>query len=382
MLFLQTQTYKGHGGVQTYMRRLAEVLSSICEDAREPLVSVSLNDSVVSGEVHLNRVRYEEFIGSRQNKLSFVHSAVRVLRRRKHGIAVLGHINLATTGYWLRKCGLLDGYVIVLHGIEAWTRKTRGVRVACRHAAAIVATTRYTACEFQMQNGFAHRHMYVVPISLPDHALPPCLPQPSPAESFTVLTVGRLDSSERYKGVDTLIVTVGAMAREGFPIRLQIVGDGNDRERLREYSLSAAPANAIEFLGNVPDEQLPDVYCGADLFAMPSRGEGFGLVFLEAMRHGKPCIGGRHGGTPEVIRNGVDGFLVEYGERHELDRRLRQLVLDRPMLERLGRNAYEHAASRFTFPTMRERWRTILSQLDGRWQPDVVAESTEEPEYS
>lgn len=355
------------------MRRLAEVLSVICEETREPLVSISLNDSAYAGEVHPNAVHYSEFIGSRQNKVSFVRSAVQSLRTKKHRIAVLGHVNLAPTAYWLWRGGLLDGYVMVLHGIEAWARKTRAVRVACRHAAAIVATTRYTACEFQVQNGFAHRHMYVVPISLPNRYLAVKPPVHCRATSLTVLTVGRIDSSERYKGVDTLVAAVGSLAREGLPIRLQIVGDGNDRARLQSYAHSVAPAGSIEFLGNVPNERLPDVYAGCDLFAMPSKKEGFGLVFLEAMRHAKPCIGGRHGGTPEVIRDGVDGFLVEYGNQPELDSRLRQFLLDRPMLERMGRNAYDRAATRFAFPAMLENWRRIMARLDDRFPPDTAA---------
>ncbi len=377
MLFLQTQTYKGHGGVQTYMRRLAEVLSIICEEMREPLVSISLNDSNFAGDVHPNPVRYSEFVGSRQNKLSFVCSAVRALRARKHRIAVLGHVNLAPTAYWLWRGGLLDGYVMVLHGIEAWARRSRAVRVACRHAAAIVATTRYTACEFQVQNGFAHRYMYVIPISLPDHYLSLAPPLHRRSDSLTVLTVGRIDSSERYKGVDTLVAAVGALAREGLPIRLQIVGNGNDKERLRAYAHSVAPAGSIEFLGNVSNERLPEVYAASTLFAMPSKKEGFGLVFLEAMRYGKPCIGGRHGGTPEVIRDSVDGFLVDYGNVPELEGRLHQFLDDRPMLERMGRNAYDRAATRFAFPAMLENWRRIMAKLDERFPPDTDGAAVE-----
>jgi len=359
--------------MQTYMRRLAEVLSSICENDREPLVSISLNDSSFEDELHPNPVHYAEFLGANQSKMRFVAGTLQMLRKHPQPIAVLGHINLARTAYWLKRAGLLKDYVIVLHGMEAWEPKGPAVRAACRHAAAIVATTRYTACEFQVQNRFAHRRMFVVPISLPDHALPALPSRWSCPSEFTVLTVGRLDACERYKGVDTLIASVSILARNGMPVRLQVAGDGSDRERLRECARSAAPG-AVTFLGNVPDERLSDLYRDCGVFAMPSRNEGFGLVFLEAMRHGKPCIGGRHGGTPEVIRDGVDGFLVPHGDPHELAQRLRQLLSDPALLKQLGRNAYAHAAAGYLFPMMRDGWRQVLLQCDQRVRLSALEE--------
>jgi glycosyltransferase involved in cell wall biosynthesis len=95
--------------------------------------------------------------------------------------------------------------------------------------------------------------------------------------------------------------------------RLRIVGRGDDLPRLQSISYKLGLANVVEFLGYVSDRQLAVELSVCRLFALPSRKEGFGLVFLEAMAHGRPCLGARAGGIPEVIDNKT-GVLVEYAD--------------------------------------------------------------------
>ncbi len=367
MIFLQTQAYETHGGMQTYMRRIAEIMSEICEETEMPFDSVSVTDSVLNLALHTNECHYNDFLAARGNRARFVSMAVDLCRKAKragvkHKVAVLGHVSLAPVGDWLRRLGLIDHYVVVLHGIEAWVPKSRINRAACRRASGIVATTRYTAKEFQIQNQFAHRAMHVVPLALPEHHL---LPRKVTAAGgrLSVLTVGRLDSSERYKGFEHLIHAVGRLVRDGAEIELKIVGVGDDRQRLEAQARDAAPDGRVRFLGGVPEEMMERVYQEADVFAMPSKNEGFGLVFLEAMRYGKPCIGGNHGGTPEVVRHGVDGYLVEFGDEDSLTRHLGEMAGDRSLVKELGRNAYEHASAEYVYPVMREGWWKILREF-------------------
>jgi glycosyltransferase involved in cell wall biosynthesis len=81
---------------------------------------------------------------------------------------------------------------------------------------------------------------------------------------------------------------------------------------------------------------------------MPSKKEGFGIVFLEAMRSGKPCIGGNHGGTPDVIEHGKSGFLVEYGNVEELADQIRVLVDDPTLRQTMGGRGQELVAGKFS----------------------------------
>ncbi len=362
MLFIQTQAYRTPGGMQTYMRRIAEIMTSVCEDVREPIISLSVTDSSMDARLHENAVHYDDFVAASGNKTKFLAEVFRKAACRRHRVAVIGHLHLAPVGHLLKRLRLIQRYVLVLHGVEAWARMPKYIRTACRNADAIVATTRYTASEFQIQNRFVHRRMCVVPLALPDHSLHPLRTHRRNGR-LEILSIGRLDSSERYKGFEHIIGAVSKLANEGLAIRLRIAGTGDDLERLRELARTTGPAEAIEVLGEVREEQLTHLYRSCDIFAMPSKSEGFGLVFLEAMRFGKPCVGGRHGGTPEVIRDGVDGFLVKYGDEDALVRILGDLSRNSLLLEQLGRNAYLHASSEYIFPVMRDRWKKILLQL-------------------
>ena len=111
-----------------------------------------------------------------------------------------------------------------------------------------------------------------------------------------ILTVARLDARERYKGVDQLIEAMPAVLQTVPAARLRIVGTGSDLPRLKELAARLGVADSVEFAGFVDDEHLRAAYRDCALFALTSSGEGFGIVFLEAMAHGKPCLGARAGG--------------------------------------------------------------------------------------
>ena len=112
----------------------------------------------------------------------------------------------------------------------------------------------------------------------------------------------------------------------------------------------------------VPDEKLCLLYQECDVFAMPSSKEGFGIVFLEAMRHGKPCIGGNHGGTPEVIDHGVDGYLVNYGDVAQLTRYVVELSQNADLRRDMGLKGYQKVKAGYLFPHMRDNWFSLLNQ--------------------
>jgi glycosyltransferase involved in cell wall biosynthesis len=96
-------------------------------------------------------------------------------------------------------------------------------------------------------------------------------------------------------------------------------------------------------------QQLNDAYERCDVFALPSRGEGFGLVFLEAMSHAKPVIGGAHGGTPDIIEDGISGYLVSYGDVPAVTDRLRRLLTNEHLRRRMGTAARDRVLQDFTF---------------------------------
>jgi glycosyltransferase involved in cell wall biosynthesis len=194
-------------------------------------------------------------------------------------------------------------------------------------------------------------------------------PNPS-VERSGVLFVGRITP---HKGVDRLIAALPPGAR------LDVVGSTGHDQRPPECDypdllrrLSAG--RDVRFLGPVSDRELPDLYRRAGVLALPSVeltcygrrvrvSELLGLVVLEAMASGTPVIASRLGGVPEIVEDGVTGFLVEPGNAEELRERLEELLGDRSLVARMGRRARELVVERFTWRACAERCLAAYEEL-------------------
>jgi glycosyltransferase involved in cell wall biosynthesis len=135
-----------------------------------------------------------------------------------------------------------------------------------------------------------------------------------------LLTVGRLASSERYKGVER-VLNVLPQVRQRRPGTTYIVaGDGDDRPRLQRLAREMGIADGVRFAGLVPDADLPRLYGDADVFVMPSTKEGFGIVFLEALACGTPVIAGNRDGSVDAVLDGRLGRAVDPYDPEALER--------------------------------------------------------------
>jgi glycosyltransferase involved in cell wall biosynthesis len=110
-----------------------------------------------------------------------------------------------------------------------------------------------------------------------------------------------LDAADRAKGIDYLIAAMGAIVQEIPAARLRVVGSGDDLARLQALSHEHRVSHAVKFLGQLNDEDLKRELDACRLFALPSQQEGFGLVYLEAMARGKPCLAMRESGAREIV---------------------------------------------------------------------------------
>lgn len=147
----------------------------------------------------------------------------------------------------------------------------------------------------------------------------------------------------RRKGLPVLIHAVGDVQKRFPEISLHVVGrvSKEKEDEMRDLSRSLGVGAHVHFLGWRDHEEARRLFSKADIFAMPSLLEGFGLVFLEAMNAGIPVIGGDTGGTPELIRNGVNGFLVRPGDWQDLSKKIQLLAEDKGQREKLIGNGYE-----------------------------------------
>jgi glycosyltransferase involved in cell wall biosynthesis len=128
-------------------------------------------------------------------------------------------------------------------------------------------------------------------------------------DEVVLLTVGRMDSSERYKGHDQVLDALPGLLESNPGLRYLVAGEGDDRNRLTRLAKELGVSDRVTFAGY--REDLADCYAACDLYVMPSTHEGFGIVFLEALASGRPVVAGGIDGSIEALCWGELGFLCD-----------------------------------------------------------------------
>jgi glycosyltransferase involved in cell wall biosynthesis len=178
-----------------------------------------------------------------------------------------------------------------------------------------------------------------------------------------ILTVGRWAASERYKGVDDLIHAV-AQLRQAMPgLHLVAVGEGDDLRRLQALAAELDLNDAVHFFWGLSRKELAACYARSDIFALPSTGEGFGLVFLEAMAFAKPVVAAKAGGATDAVENEINGLLVPPHDPGQLAQALARLFLDDTLRAELGRRGLDKIHSQYSFRAFRSALDVIVKDL-------------------
>lgn len=160
-----------------------------------------------------------------------------------------------------------------------------------------------------------------------------------------ILSVGNLIP---IKGHEVLIRAVASLA-SGFPaVTLDIIGRGPEQSRLQQLGQTLGIGNRVRFLGVQSRQQVAAAMRRCTVFALPSRYEGLGCVYLEAMSVGKAVIGCRGQGIAEIVQQGSNGFLVGPDNEKELTLALAMLLRDEPLRRNLGAAARDTILERFT----------------------------------
>ncbi len=245
-------------------------------------------------------------------------------------------------------------YLVSLLGIEVWRPLTRDRFRALHHATVRLAISAYTARRAREVNPGLGA-IDVLPLALEERAPEGTVDEAVLARAGEgyVLIVGRMAASERYKGHDQLLEALPALPA----LRLVVAGDGDDRPRLERRAAALGLSERIVFTGFVSEATLAALYRRSAVFAMPSRGEGFGLVYLEAMREGKPCIAARDGAAREIVVDGETGLLVDPENVSEIASALGRLAGEPGLAARLG----EAGRQRFGCVYSPERYRAGLA---------------------
>jgi glycosyltransferase involved in cell wall biosynthesis len=184
-------------------------------------------------------------------------------------------------------------------------------------------------------------------------------PGGEPASGQTVLSVGNLIP---IKGHEVLIRAIASLSAEFPALMLEIVGDGPELPRLRELADQLKVGGRVRFAGRQSRTQVAAAMRRCMIFALPSRYEGLGCVYLEAMSTGKPVIGCRGQGIAEIIQHGSNGFLVGTANEKERALAIAMLLRDEPRRRNLGVAARDTILDRLTLAQQAERFARIYRE--------------------
>jgi phosphatidylinositol alpha-1,6-mannosyltransferase len=315
LLLLPSLTGLG-GGIELYLRQFLEALIVARPNAR--LVAVLAREPSLKRPELLSpalRARLK-VVGASSDRRTlrigeFVARAALEAARCKPVLVVCGHVNYAVVSHGLARTA--DAHLVMLtYGVEAWNVAQPLTARAMKAADRIIAISAFTASQLMRSLDVTAGQISIVQNAVDVERFSPGTPSPIVVAKLAslprprLLTVCRLDASEAYKGVD--LVTRALAAHPEIARSYLVVGEGTDRPRLER--LAHGLGVPVTFYGRAPDDELADLYRACDLFVMPSRKEGFGYVFIEAMACGLPVVAGGVDGSVDALAGGALGLLV------------------------------------------------------------------------
>jgi phosphatidylinositol alpha-1,6-mannosyltransferase len=352
ILALITDGFGGQGGISQYNRDLLTALSDA--DAVDEIVVVPRLGQAEQ-EVLPVRVRQQAPVF---NKIGYSLCAMGVAAKKgPFHLVFCGHISHSPLAVVIAR-SLNIPLWLQLHGIDAWTCPHPLTRWAVEQSDLVTVVSRYTKRRFLGWANIQPERVRVLPNTVADRYSPgpksaQLLEQYGLRGKRILLTVSRISLDDWYKGHHRVLAIMPDLLREYPDLVYVVAGDGNGREKLQQLALEHGVADSVKFIGKVSEAQLPDMYRTADVFVMPSSKEGFGIVFLEAMRSGIPAIGGNSDGSMDPLRDCAGGYAVSCENKDELLDAIRS-ALENP---RDG----THYANIFSFTAFSEHCTSLLS---------------------
>jgi len=356
------------GGVQRAGRHVAAVTAKFASDHGMTVRFLSLNDPQ---GLHPVRVGQLEFFisGYAGSKSQFIRAALRAAGRNPDLVIAL-HPHLAPIVSAMKIRSRKFKSIVFTHGVEVWETLGWSRGAALCGADLVLGPSRDTVKQLidlqQIPCARVRRLAWGLDPEFESRVA--SVTSQTPPEGFPqntriILSVGRWNSAEKYKGADTLISALPRVLKAAPDASLILVGDGDDRPRLDQLARDLSVSKNVQFLSGLTPEELFARYAHCEIFALPSRGEGFGLVLLEAMAHGKPVVGGAHGGIPDIVQDGVTGLLVQHGDVDGLAHALESLLNDAPRARGMGARGKHRVAQKFSFAQFEEQLMANLNRV-------------------
>jgi glycosyltransferase involved in cell wall biosynthesis len=321
-LVLLTDAFGGHGGIAKYNRDLLRAMCSF--PAMRTLVALPRLAPFSPGSLPQGLTFRFDSAGGKARYLSKL--AETLGGRIRFDLVLCAHVNLLPLAY-IAACRYAAPLHLLTYGIEVWQPSPSKIaNLLATRIDEVLSISETTAERFRSWALLSGVPVRILPnaIERSDFGVGPkdekLLERYGIRGKKVLATLGRLASAERMKGFDEIISLMPRMLKHDPNLVYLVMGDGNDRHRLEEKAQALGVGRAVIFCGPIDETEKAAHYRLADLYVMPSSGEGFGFVFLEALACGIPVVASKRDGGREAVRDGKLGILVDPLDSDDIER--------------------------------------------------------------
>lgn len=353
---LVSDAHGGFGGIAQYNRDVISALAGMSSIEEIHVLARIVRDAFRAPA----KVTYD--LSSANSVSRFLaRAAAQALAGRRYDLVYCAHINLMPVAALLARMRRAP-LVLAIYGIDAWQRPASAVlRWSVGTASLVISISQITLDRFRAWSGVDAARCVVLPnaIHTGDYAIGakdnPLARRIGVVGRPVILTFGRMAADERYKGFDETIDSLPRLIARVPDLAYVAAGDGPDRARLEAKARALGVGTHVVFTGRIAEVEKVDLYRLADAYVMPSSGEGFGFVILEALACGIPVVASSADGTREAVRGGELGLVVNPQDADDLEQAILD-ALSRP-------KGIPPGLEYFSFPNFERRLATALDRM-------------------
>lgn len=324
------------GGIQVYSTFLLKALQDIYPEA-DYNVFLKYDKHNLSRQQNLQFLTSTKFhyFGGLPRLLQTILFATKIIILailQRPTLIISTHVNYAIACYVLKLLTRIP-YWVVAHGLEVWNIENNAIILALQKADKIISVSNYTRQHLLKHKNIDSDKIVILPNTFDSNKFK-INPKPTyllnrynlTNEQPVILTVTRMGSMAKYKGYDQILHALVKVRLHVPNVHFILAGKGDDIPRIKILVTSLNLEDCVTIAGFVPDEELCAYYNLCDVFALPSKGEGFGIVYLEALACGKPVLGGNQDGSVDPLAEGKLGCLVNPDNVEEIADNLIQIL--------------------------------------------------------
>ena len=364
-LFICLTAFSQTGGIEKFNRCFAKALME--NESGQNVLMHSLYDSEAM-EAYIPSGFFRGFLG---NKWWFIIKTF--FSARKYDVIITGHLNVALLPWFIKKIYPSKKQVVICHGIEIFDAAVKGFKLKLlQQADVLLAVSNYTKEALEKMPGIRKDKITVFP-----NTIDPLFKEPVSFEkpvhlkeryqiyngSPVLFTLTRLSSKEKYKGHDKVIGSLEKVNKV-FPGVKYIIGGKADEQELKATQhliKEKGLTDVVSMTGYIADEELTEHFMLSDVFVMPSKKEGFGIVFLEAACCGLTVVAGNKDGSRDALMNGELGILVDPDDEEAI---AEGIIKALQQSKSQNKKAIQQKVNdEFGFHKFKQRLSTVLSKI-------------------